>query len=67
MVRVFFERSGHAELVAVFMDEYTYKDCVPALERLCKDMGYNKMTESIDISLKSQLLMNQIKELVKHR
>jgi hypothetical protein len=63
MVRVFFERSGYAELVAVFMDEYTYNDCVPALERLCKDMGYNKMTESIDISLKSQLLMSQIKEL----
>jgi hypothetical protein len=63
MVRVYFEIGGHAELVAVFIDEYTYNDCVPALERLCKDMGYNKMTESIDISLKSQLLMSQIKEL----
>lgn len=63
MVRVFFERGGYAELVAVFIDEYTYKDCVPALERLCKDMGYNKMTESIEFSLESELLMRQIKEL----
>ncbi len=63
MVRVFFERSGHAELVAVFIDEYTYKDCVPALERLCKDMGFDKMIESIEYSLKSKLLISQIEEL----
>jgi len=50
MVRVFFERSGYAELVAVFMDEYTYNDCVPALERLCKDMGFDRLTESIEYS-----------------
>ncbi len=63
MVRVFFERGGYAELVAVFMDEYTYKDCVPALERLCKDMDFDKMTESIEYSLKSRLLISQIEEL----
>jgi hypothetical protein len=63
MVRVFFEIGTRSELVAVFIDEYTYKDCVPALERLCKDMGYNKMTESIEFSLESELLMRQIKEL----
>ena len=63
MVRVFFERSGHAELVAVFIDEYTYKDCVPALERLCKDMGFDKMTESVEHSLKSRLLISQIEDL----
>jgi len=63
MVRVFFERGGHAELVAVFIDEYTYNDCVPALERLCKDMGFDKMTESIEYSLKSRLLISQIEEL----
>ena len=63
MVRVFFERGGYAELVAVFIDEYTYNDCVPALERLCKDMGFDKLTESIEYSLESELLMRQIKEL----
>jgi hypothetical protein len=63
MVRVFFERSGHAELVAVFMDEYTYKDCVPALERLCKDMGFDKLTESIEYSEETEILIRVIEKL----
>jgi hypothetical protein len=63
MVRVFFERGGHAELVAVFMDEYTYKDCVPALERLCKDMGFDKLTESIEHSVATDDIIKQINEL----
>lgn len=63
MVRVFFEIGTRSELVAVFMDEYTYNDCVPALERLCKDMGFDKMTESVEHSLKSRLLISQIEEL----
>jgi hypothetical protein len=63
MVRVYFERGGHAELVAVFIDEYTYNDCVPALERLCKDMGFDNLTESVEHSLKSRLLISQIEEL----
>jgi hypothetical protein len=63
MVRVFFERSGHAELVAVFIDEYTYNDCVPALERLCKDMGFDKLTESIEHSVATDDIIKQINEL----
>jgi hypothetical protein len=63
MVRVFFERGGHAELVAVFMDEYTYKDCVPALERLCKDMGFDKLTESIEYSEETEMLIRVIQKL----
>lgn len=63
MVRVFFERGGYAELVAVFMDEYTYNDCVPALERLCKDMGFDKLTESIEYSEETEMLIKVIEKL----
>ena len=63
MVRVFFERGGHAELVAVFIDEYTYNDCVPALERLCKDMGFDKLTESIEYSEETEMLIRVIQKL----
>jgi hypothetical protein len=63
MIRVFFERGGHAELVAVFMDEYTYNDCVPALERLCKDMGFDKLTESIEHSQETEMLIRVIEKL----
>lgn len=63
MVRVFFERGGYAELVAVFMDEYTYNDCVPALERLCKDMGFDRLTESIEYSQATEDLINVINKL----
>jgi len=63
MVRVFFERGGHAELVAVFIDEYTYNDCVSALERLCKDMGFDNLTESIEHSVATDNIIKQIEEL----
>jgi hypothetical protein len=63
MIRVFFERSGYAELVAVFIDEYTYNDCVPALERLCKDMLFDNLTESIEHSVATDKLIKQIQEL----
>jgi hypothetical protein len=63
MIRVFFERGGHAELVAVFIDEYTYNDCVPALERLCKDMGFDKLTESIEYSQETEMLIRVIEKL----
>jgi hypothetical protein len=63
MVRVYFERGGHAELVAVFIDEYTYKDCVPALERLCKDMGFDNLTESIEYSEETEMLIRVIQKL----
>lgn len=63
MIRVFFEGKGHAELVAVFFDEYTYNDCLPKLERLCKDMGYDEVTESIEYSVASEDLINLMRKL----
>ena len=63
MVRVYFERGGYAELVAVFIDLYTYNDCVPALERLCKDMGFDKLTESIEYSQETEMLIRIIEKL----
>jgi hypothetical protein len=45
------------------MDEYTYNDCVPALERLCKDMGFDKMTESVEHSVATHNIIKQIEEL----
>ena len=63
MIRVFFERGGYAELVAVFIDEHAYNDCVPALERLRKDMDFDKMTESIEHSIATDKLIKQIEQL----
>jgi cytochrome c oxidase assembly protein Cox11 len=63
MVRVYFERGLHADLVAVFMDELTYQQCVPALERLCKDMGYDNVTESVEYSLATELIIDKINKL----
>lgn len=63
MIRVFFEKGGYAELVAVFIDEYTYNDCVPALERLRKDMDFDKMTESFEHSVATDNIIKQIEEL----
>lgn len=63
MIRVFFEKGGYAELVAVFIDEHAYNDCVPALERLCKDMGFDNLTESIEHSVATDNIIKQINEL----
>lgn len=32
MVRVYFESGGHAELVATFMTEELYMECLPVLQ-----------------------------------
>jgi hypothetical protein len=58
MIRVFFERGGYAELAAVFIDERMYNDCVPALERMAKDMGFDKVTESIEHSTATTILIS---------
>jgi len=63
MIRVFFERRGYAELAAVFIDERMYNDCVPQLERMAKDMGFDKVTESIEHSIATDKLIKQIEEL----
>lgn len=47
MVTVYFETDGYAEQVATFMDEETYMACFPILEKLAKENGFTKVTESI--------------------
>jgi hypothetical protein len=46
MIKVYFENSVAAELVATFESEDTYIACLPALEKQCKDEGYSIVTES---------------------
>lgn len=36
VIRVYFESSAHAEMVAVFDSESTYTRCLPALEKMAK-------------------------------
>ena len=42
MVKVYFELNNgkYAELVAIFDDEETYNVCLPALEKLCKNIQH---------------------------
>ena len=47
MVKVYFESSNHAELVAVFVNEETYSLCLDALEKEAKDNNM-VVTESIE-------------------
>lgn len=62
MVRVFFEKDGYAELVAVFMDESTYIDCLPALERKGKDYGYSNIIECVEDSVASGRIEDVLNE-----
>ena len=48
MVKVYFETTSYAELVAVFDSEETYEVCIEALERQAKENGFLYVTESID-------------------
>ena len=50
MIKVYFETSSTATLVAVFDDQDTYEVCMEALEALALRQGYDIMTESIDES-----------------
>lgn len=47
MVKVYFETTSTAELVAVFDNEETYERCFPALERFANEIGMF-ITESIE-------------------
>lgn len=60
MIRVFFETDGYSELAAVFIDEKLYIDCLPQLERMAKDMGFTRVTES---TLYSRELITLIEKL----
>ena len=57
MVKVYFETSRTAELVAVFDEEIIYNGCLPTLEKLAKEIGMF-VTESIEDE-------TRLKELVK--
>lgn len=50
MVKVYFESSSHAELVAVFDDEQLYMDCVHILESVASERNMI-LTEFIDNKL----------------
>ena len=49
MIRVYFESSNHAELVAIFDDEETFDKCRAILAGVAREARM-KLTESIDES-----------------
>lgn len=49
MIKVYFEKNGHAEIVALFESEDIYITCLPILTLLADENG-SVVTESIDKS-----------------
>jgi hypothetical protein len=47
MIKVYFENSVAAEIVATFESEDTYMACLPALKEQCKELGYVFVTEKV--------------------
>lgn len=62
MIRVFFEKTGVAELAAVFTDERLYKDCLPAIQRIAKDQGFDKVTELYEDSIASDIITDTLSQ-----
>jgi hypothetical protein len=50
MVKVYFETNAHANLVATFENEAIYSKVVNRLEKVAKQLGYDKVTESVEES-----------------
>lgn len=49
VVKVYFEiEQKYSELVAIFDSEETYDVCLPALEKLALENGFDLVTESVD-------------------
>jgi len=48
MVKVYFERGTHSELVATFVCEEIYLACLPALKRRAKKEGFDTVTEIVE-------------------
>lgn len=48
MVKVYFERNGYAEEFGTFISEDRYNQLLPLLEKLAKDDGFDRVTESIE-------------------
>lgn len=63
MIRVFFENKGYAELVAVFVDEQTYLECLPTLERIAKEQGFENVTEVEENSVQSSKIFDVLKSM----
>ena len=50
VINVYFEMDNwYCEKVAVFYDQKLYIECLPALEKKCKEMGFEFVTESVEI------------------
>lgn len=47
-VTVFFETNGYAEKFCTFETEDLYLACLPVLEKKAQEMGFSKVTESLD-------------------
>ena len=48
MVKVYYEQSGYAQLVAYFDDENTYNKCIEVLEQDAKENNFEFITESVN-------------------
>ena len=48
MVKVYFERNGYAEEIGTFVSEDRYNQLLPLLEKLAKEDGFDRVTESIE-------------------
>lgn len=46
MIKVYFEVRGYSEMVAKFDTEETYMACLPSLEQLALQMGFDCVTEA---------------------
>ena len=47
MIQVYFETESYAEVVALFNDSELYNACVPILEKIAKERGFDIVTESV--------------------
>ena len=61
MIRVFFETDGYSELAAVFVDERTYINCLPALEIMAQNQCFKRVTEYEENSIASSKIFNLLK------
>ena len=64
-VKVYFEASAGAHIVAQFDEEATYMACLPALEALAESKGYI-VTESLDFDDPKQIEIDNLKAELKY-
>jgi hypothetical protein len=61
MVVVYFERSGYADVIAMFEDEEIYDACSPIIDKLAEKDGF-MVTESCDVPDTLNNLSSKIEE-----